>query len=81
MAVGVFSVGPIFAYIINVLADAMNMVGLAMSGSLSETQLGRSISAWTSWVTVASVAGFGVWVWATVDTVVKSGEWYNSYYA
>ena len=81
LAVGVFSAGLTFAYIINVFADVMNMIGLAMSGSLSEMQLGGSISGWTSWVTVASIAGFGIWVWTIVDTAVKSGEWYNFYYA
>ena len=81
LGVGVASVGLMFVYIINMFADAMNMVGLVTSGSLSETQLVGSISGWTNWVTVASIGGFGVWVWAIVDTAVKSGEWYNSYYA
>ncbi len=81
LGIGVVSVGLIFAYIINVFAYAINVVGLATSGSLNEPQLVGNISGWTNWATVALIAGFGVWVWAIVDAAVKSGEWYNSYYA
>jgi len=79
LAAGTFSTVLISAYIVNLLADAMNMVGQAMSGSLNDMQLTGSVSGWTNWATVATIVGFVQWVWAIVDTAVKSGKWYNSY--
>ena len=78
---GVASGGLIFLYIIRAFEDAMNLVGLATSGSLSETQLVGSTSEWTNWATIASLAVFIIWVWSIVDTAVKGSEWYKSYYA
>ena len=81
LGLGVVSIGLLFAYIIKAFEDAMNLVDLAMSGSLSETQLAGSTSGWTNWVTIAQVAVFCIWVWSIVDTAVKGSQWYNSYYA
>lgn len=78
---GVVSVGLICVYIIKAVEDAMNLVGLATSGSLSEAPLAGSTSGWTTWGTIASVAVFSIWVWSIVDTAIKGSEWYNSYYA
>lgn len=80
-AIGVFSTGLTFAYIINMFRNVMTMVEQAMLGSLNETELAGSTSGLTNWIIVAWIAGLGLWSWAIVDTVVKSREWYNSYYA
>ncbi len=78
---GVISSGVISVYILKEIENAMNLVDQALAGSLNETQLAGSTSAWSSWAAMASIAIFGIWVWAVADTAIKRSEWYNSYYA
>jgi hypothetical protein len=80
-AVGITSAGLIFAYLFDVYVDAINILGLAASGSINETQLAGSSSGLEIWATVAGIAGFGLWVWAIADTAIKGGEWYRLYYS
>lgn len=77
---GTVSVGLISVYIMKAFEDAMNIVDMAMSGLLSETQLLGSTSAWSNWGTIASVVVSGIWIWSIADTAIKGSEWYNSYY-
>jgi hypothetical protein len=78
---GLASTVLISAYTVKAFEDAMDMIDMAISGTLTESQIAGTTAGWTNWVTLASIIISCLWVWAMADTLIKNSRWYNSYYS